>query len=211
MVKDQFTTQYYCEETGVIIDNRIASFSMFITATPYEILYKKHLPIFKKHPLNIYGLPFYDKPQRIYKGTDREGSERFDHHGNFISDDDLKSENDVLKYLGEKINQKKLEILWVRSYGDNTDIPSNYDYYGIDITYEPSVSGAFSIICDCMFICRWHGCDIEGTLFADDFSKLNENGLFSCFDDAYQYMIRYLKQDWTERGQYYIVEVFGRK
>lgn len=52
---------------------------------------------------------------------------------------------------------------------------------GFDITYAPDINGAFSIINDCLFICRWHGCDKEGTAFLAYFNALNPNGLF---DDA---------------------------
>lgn len=77
-----------------------------------------------------------------------------------------------------------------------------------DVAYPPDCSGGFSIICDCMFICKWHGCDSEGTLFSKDFGKLNENGLFDCAEDAYIYMVRYLGEDWSERGEFGIFEVY---
>jgi len=211
MVDDKKSTLYCCEETGVVKEKLVDSFSMFITATPYEILYKSHLSRFKKHPLNIYGLPFHEEPQKIYQGVDREGIGQFDQKGNYVSDEDLKTEIDLLEYMSANNINKKMDVLWIRSYGDSTDCPQHYEFLGYDISYEPSISGTFSIICDCLFICRWHGCDPEGTLFVDDFNKLNENGLFSNSDDAYQYMVRYLKQDWTERGEYYILEVFGKK
>ena len=59
-------------------------------------------------------------------------------------------------------------------------------------------------------ICRWHGCDEEGTLFLEDFNKLNENGLFDHWQDAYDYLVKYLSEDWTERGTFGIYEVYRK-
>ena len=78
---------------------------------------------------------------------------------------------------------------------------------GYDICYPVDCSGGFSIICDCMFICKWHGCDTDGTRFIEDFNKLNEYGLFDTVDDAYRYMVKYLNEDWSEKGRYCIYEI----
>ena len=100
------------------------------------------------------------------------------------------------------------ELIWVRNSGTVCDVPDGYDFIGYDISYPCDYSGSFSIICDCMFICRWHGCDIEGTLFLPEFNKLNANGLFNDWQSAYDYMVKYLNEDWTERGEYCILEIF---
>ena len=89
-------------------------------------------------------------------------------------------------------------------------IPEGYEFIGYDISYPCDYSGSFSIICDCMFICRWHGCDKEGILFLPEFSKLNANGLFDDWQSAYDYMVKYLSEDWTERGEYCILEIFKK-
>ncbi|NMP37540.1 MAG: hypothetical protein GX051_05375 [Clostridiales bacterium] len=131
-----------------------------------------------------------------------------------LSTDDIErlmlDEKSALVFLNSCNNADRYELAWSKISGSNENIPNGYKFIGYDISYPPSCNGAFSIICDCLFICRWHGCDEAGTLFRDDFNKLNSNGLFDCFSDAYDYMIKYLNQDWTERGEYGIFEVYTK-
>ena len=110
-------------------------------------------------------------------------------------------------FLGMLSNADDYEVIHFRAVGCDEVYPRDYAFLGYDVGYPASNTEAYSIICDCMFICRWHGCDEEGTLFVDDFSKLNENGLFDSSNDAYNYMVKYLNEDWSEKGDYYIYEV----
>ena len=70
-------------------------------------------------------------------------------------------------------------MVWFRVYGSDAEAPAGYSSCGFDITYAPDINGAFSIINDCLFICRWHGCDKEGTAILAYFNALNPNGLFA--------------------------------
>ena len=113
------------------------------------------------------------------------------------------------EYMSLFSDAEKYELIWTRISGSQATIPDEFRFIGYDISYLPDEQGAFSIICDCMFICRWHGCDEAGTEFAAEYSKLNTNGLFSSFTDAYLYMVHYLSQDWSERGRYGIFEIYA--
>ena len=78
-------------------------------------------------------------------------------------------------------------------------IPQGLDFLGYDACYTPDSDG-FSAICDCMFLCRWHGCDETGMAFADDFGRLNTHGLFRSKRETEDYLCRYLMQEClTER------------
>ena len=59
-----------------------------------------------------------------------------------------------------------------------------------------------------MLIPRWHGTDEEGTLFLKYFKQLNSFGLFNSIENAKEFLEYYLSFDWTERGEFYITEVF---
>lgn len=117
------------------------------------------------------------------------------------------SEDDALLFLGMLSNADDYEIIHVRAVGCDETAPRDYSFLGYDVGYPADNTEAFSVICDCMFICRWHGCDEEGELFADDFNKLNENGLFDSYDDAHHYLVKYLNEDWSEKGVYTVYEI----
>ena len=223
------TICYQCYETGQIVeielDYRIAQ---FMTVKKYDVLYAEELPNFQKNPADIYGLPFTDTPKKPYHGAGRNGllvgrdavrddltlaetelALKIDEdHTNEIL---IIGEQTALTYLNLFRDADRYELIYVRNSGEQHEIPEGYQFIGYDVTYPPGYDGGFSIICDCMFICQWHGCDPEGTLFAADFAKLNENGLFDTWQDAHDYMVRYLSKDWTERGVYFIVEVYRKR
>lgn len=203
-------------------------FARFSIVKKYELLYKEEWKRFKRAP-KVYALPNGKKPSRIYNGLDRPGfgcfgklkrnlTETQRKMIEYVQDDLILSGEDLM--LSEKDAKMLLscfkkesdyELVWSRISGSTEEIPEGYQFVGYDITYPPEDDGAFSMINDCMFICRWHGCDEEGTLFAENFAKLNADGLFRTFEDAYEYMIKYRKEDWTETGSYGIFEIYMKK
>ncbi|MBR6826035.1 MAG: hypothetical protein IKM59_05755 [Oscillospiraceae bacterium] len=219
---------YRCEEPGVITEEEIPGSAQFATAKKYRVLYAEELPRFLKQPLNIYALPFHPEPERMYCGTDRTGLHFFDKQKWRLSREQkalskrltedfdfanelMKTETTALQYLSLYKSCEDYELIWVRIHGTEGEIPEGYSFAGYDVSYYPCESwGAFSMINDCLFICRWHGCDMEGKLFLEDFHKLNQNGLFENWQDAYDYMLKYLKEDWTEKGEYCIFEIYRR-
>lgn len=214
-----------CNEPGTILKKSGSlddgSAHGFLVVKKYPLLYAENLSRFDC-PQQIYGLPFGKVPNKEYLGTDRDGENEYalnlkqqlsPEEQNLIARmkngdcEIFTSEADALLFLGMISNADDYEIIHCRAVGCDEAYPRDYTFLGYDIGYPASNAEAFSIICDCMFICRWHGCDKEGTLFADDFNKLNENGLFDSFDDAYHYMVKYLNEDWSEKGDYYIFEI----
>jgi hypothetical protein len=102
-------------------------------------------------------------------------------------------------------DKSKFETIFVRIiYADN-EIPARFKSIG----YEPSIfyDDHFSASCDCMLFPRWHGTDEEGELFIKYFNQLNSFGLFNSIETAEEFLQYYLSFDWTERDDYYIVEV----
>ncbi len=221
------TVCYECYETGKIVEKMQRVPAGFAAVKKYQILYAEEFPRFPKRASPIYALPFGDKPSKIYNGTDREGvflgkfktvlSEEEKRIIKTMYDDvetycntRMASEDTSLRHLSLLQDGNDFELIWVRNSGDDAIIPEGYDFIGCDVSYPHDCSGSFSIVNDCMFICRWHGCDKEGALFADDFSKLNDNGLFDDWQAAYDYMVKYVSESWTERGDYCILEIYKR-
>lgn len=219
---------YKCNNTGEIKEEPYGYKEVqFSVVKKYEPLYKEALPRFVKsgNP-DIYALPFGEVPKKIYRGLDRMGIDDdgaicsdlsmeqqeivdrlYDEYG-FLSEEYPLTESEAETLLGCFDKRDEFELIWSRISGSEKKIPDGYSLAGYDVAYPPDCSGGFSIICDCMFICKWHGCDSEGTLFSKDFGKLNENGLFDCAEDAYIYMVSYLGEDWSERGEFGIFEVY---
>ena len=221
-------TVFACTEIGKIIEHDFCYPASFSVVKKYPVVYAENLHRFSCEE-QVYALPFGKTPVKIYRGTDREGlSEYADGIKEALTDKEkallermndwnadghsrLLSKSDAELFLGLFHDKKNYEIIHTRVAGSAEEYPLEYDFLGYDICYEVECWGAFSIIGDCMFICRWHGCDEEGTLFREDFDKLNENGLFDSFEDAYGYMVKYLNEDWSEKGEYSIFEVRGSK
>ena len=221
---------YECNETGRITEKEIYEIAQFVTVKKYDILYAEELPRFKNHPIkpsNVYALPYEDNPPKIYNGTGRMGLIVYDEQRKdltdlqkqlaqrclndfYFADELMQRESTALQFISLFEKSDDFELIWVQNSGTNGDIPAGYEFIGYDISYPCDYSGSFSIICDCMFVCRWHGCDKEGTLFLPEFSKLNANGLFDDWQSAYDYMVKYLSEDWTERGEYCIFEIFKK-
>ncbi|MBR5949738.1 MAG: hypothetical protein IKZ82_14000 [Clostridia bacterium] len=221
-------TLYTCYDTGRIFEQRYRYPATFSVVRKYELIYAENLPRFSCSR-QIYALPFGEKPLKVYLGTDRDGASEYsrgirknltererallkrmhEQDGGFCFI--LRSEAEAELFRGMLEAEDEYELIHVRSAGSDEPYPEGYELLGYDVSYAVDCGGAFSIICDCMFICRWHGCDDEGTLFQEDFDRLNDNGLFDSFDDAHAYMVKYLNEDWSERGKYSIFEVRGRK
>lgn len=218
---------YECYETGIINEKSYPYPAQFSTVKKYNILYEEELPRFRKNPVNFYALPFFDTPQKIYNGLGKMGLEDYDEPKENLSEEQIEtlllfeeddlyseklmiSESDAEFYRNLFSDGDDYELIWTRITGSNETPPDGYHLIGYDVTYPPYSNGAFSIICDCMFICKWHGCDENGTHFLDDFAKLNEDGLFDNKEDAYVYMVKYLNEDWSERGEYGIFEIYSK-
>lgn len=218
---------YECYETGRITEKEIYEIAQFVTAKKYDVLYAEELPRFRKQPLNIYALPYDEQPSKQYNGTGRMGLDLGDPPRKGLTDvqkqlakkflDDyrfadelMQTESTALQFISLFKESNNYELIWVRNSGIKIDPPNGFAFIGYDISYPCDYSGSFSIICDCLYICRWHGCDKEGTLFLPDFMKLNANGLFDDWQSAYEYMVKYLNEDWTERGEYCIFEVYKK-
>ncbi|MBR6776872.1 MAG: hypothetical protein IKM27_03905 [Clostridia bacterium] len=228
---------YSCEEIGTITESAssyneqygvVTPDANFISAMKYPILYKDNLSRFREHPEWIcYGHPYEDIPKKQYLGTNRDGVDVYsDKYGENITERQkellkllkedtwdemvIPDEKTALEILTAFEKHEDYELLWVRMSGTDAPVPEGYRFLGYDVTDSPRFCGMFSIICDCMFICRWHGCDEGGTLFTEEFASLNENGLFSQWQHAYDYMIKYLHQPWAETGEYGIYEVYSR-
>lgn len=218
---------YECEETGIIAEKEYIYHAQFSTVKKYPVLYREAMTRFMTDPRDIYGVPFPGKAPRTYLGTDREGLDVYDQYrqnltgeeaqlikklqkNHFVAEEMMRCEESAKTFLKLFAYADDYELIWTRLSGSDEAIPDGYRFLGYDISYPVDCGSSFSIICDCMFICRWHGCDEEGTLFLEDFNKLNENGLFDRWQDAYDYMVKYLNEDWTERGTYGIYEVYMR-
>ena len=220
------TIKYLCDAPGHIVEAETGFSSMFVTAKKYDVLYKQALPRFGDWP-RVYGLPDGEQPSHVYLGTGRDGLDLLDSMKRELSDEQtevglrfledrtwgyelMDNEETGLQFMSLFEAEENYELIWVRNYGSEDRVPIGYEFLGYDVSYCPDYSGSFSMICDCLFICRYHGCVMEGSLFAEDFAKLNCNGLFDLWQDAYNYMVKYLTEDWTERDEYFILEVWRR-
>jgi hypothetical protein len=119
----------------------------------------------------------------------------------FLSEDLI----DVLKWAEEEV-PGEYEPVWARIAGSDNTPPISYSLAGYEPSYFPG--GFFSPLCDCMCFPRWHGTDQEGVLFGEYFKRLNGYGLFTSQNDAIDFLNYYLSFDWTETGEYQIIEVW---
>ena len=183
--------------------------SRYCIVEKYEIHYQSNLPRFKEYPFRAYALPYADTPEYVYRGIGCNTLNELDAKKSGLSSkDQIKSLADTEHYLSLYKESNQYDIVYTRVVGSTKTIPDGFYSVGYDITYLPQLHGSFSIICDCMFVCKWHGCDEDGTAFQPYFDKLNTNGLFDDQQTAYDYMVHYLSFDWSERGNYYISEIY---
>ncbi len=145
------------------------------------------------------------KKLRVYKGMDREPLVYTPHHFHEYT------QERAIQYF-DLISRRDAELIFVRVAGCDDEIPNGFTFLGYDAAWVLGfcICDAFSAICDCMFLCHWHGCDNEGTEFLPEFQQLNSNGLFNSETEAAKYLIHYLSQDWSAQGEYCIYEVYGR-
>ena len=212
---------------GEMKEKRLKIPSRFSVVKKYPQLYAAYREQ-KENIRPFYGHPYTEKIIKPYYGTDRSGGCLFRdelnkkigfrermlqfrllHETNFKAG--LKTEGDANRYLGLQEHPEEYEIIHTRLAGTTGFYPRNYAFLGYDVSYMTDADGAFSIISDCLFLPQWHGCDEDGTLFSEDYAKLNENGLFSNWDDAYAYLVKYRNEDWSEMGWFGIYEVRRRK
>lgn len=205
---------YECELPGHItettadkqlyIEYPIAT-SQFCIVKRFEVMREEILPFLKKDISMPYAIVEVNKKKKVYHGIDRNvGIHTPDEMCNF-------SREEAQIYFDLLENRNELELLFVRVAGQKNTIPLGYVLYGYDVTYPVGeYSDGFSVIGDCLFWARYHGCDEEGTLFQKEFESLNEHGLFDSAEAAHDYMVKYLNQDFAETGEYCIYEVYGK-
>ncbi len=114
----------------------------------------------------------------------------------------MEDARDVYLTLGEP---KDWEIIWVQLSDDRVKPPPQTILLGFEPTSFPE--GYFSALCDCMCFPRWHGTDEEGALFIEYHARLNSHALFDSPRDAENFLRFYRSLDWTESGEYSIVEI----
>ncbi|MBU0985418.1 MAG: hypothetical protein KKA42_16205 [candidate division Zixibacteria bacterium] len=187
-----------------------------------------------KNTLDVYALPpFNSTPDRVnvwYHGLDRDYPmsypaddlntpasvtaamirmgelEEVDRCWNSL----IYAEGDLLDVLGwaEQDDPGLWEPVWVRPSGTKYRAPGGY----LSLGHEPSdFPLGFSPIADALCFPLWHGTDLEGTAFLRFFKLLNRFALFDNPGDACDFLRHYLSFRWTERSDWTIIEVFGRK
>lgn len=203
---------FSCNETNVIMEEPYEEISAgFCIVEKYNYVYQKELPRFNKMPgIKPYGLPYGDKPKKMYLGIGNLSSAIASQNHTFYLVSCLKSESEVIEIRNTLFTKEHCDVVWFKVYGSDALPPDGYVFCGYDITFPPEFDGAFSIINDCMFISKWHGCDDEGIAFQDYFAALNDNGLFDDVETAISYMKYYLSFEWSERGEFCICEIFRK-
>jgi hypothetical protein len=197
--------------------------SGFLIVKTFNKLYEDYVDRYNLKS-EVYAIPRLDRAPSGYKikyrGLDRDsicgyatsdelaGLRLFELEEEQKSQDDFVFEEqdavDVLQYLDE--DKKDYEIIWIRTFNSDDLAPQGYKSIG----FEPSYfyGGHFSALCDCMLIPRWHGTDKEGIIFKKYFNELNSYGLFDNAGIAKEFLDYYLSFDWTERGDFEVIEVF---
>ena len=206
-------TLYCCNETNAITEAPYEEISAgFCIVEKYEYVYQKELPRFRAMPgIKPYGLPQGDAPKKMYAGIGNPSYETAPQKYDFYRESCRRSESEVFALRDVLFSTENCDVIWFRVYDSDAEAPAGYSSCGFDITYAPDINGAFSIINDCLFICRWHGCDKEGTAFLAYFNALNPNGLFDDAETALRYMKYYLSFDWSERGEFCLCEIFRKR
>lgn len=199
---------YRCEEPGTVEKIQGSEcedefpFSKFCIVYKYDCLYNSEISRFNGAD-TPYALPGKNKKMKLYNGFDRKPL-------HFTPDDEencSKSKEAMEAYFKTIGERSMLEMIFIRITGSDDTVPTGMEFLGFDVCYTPDSDG-FSAICDCMFLCRWHGCDQNGTEFTEEFERLNENGLFDSKEDAVKYLYHYLSQDWAETGDFCILEIY---
>ncbi len=131
---------------------------------------------------------------RIYRGSDRAPLDYTPDDFSFCTDEEAVTFFDAM-------GEEDAELIFLRIVGSDHPIPKGFSMLGYDAGWGIGygASDGFSAICD-----------QEGTEFLTEFMALNHNGLFDRVEDASEYLIHYLSQEWSEMGDFYIYEVYGR-
>lgn len=198
---------FRCEHPGEIVelspDEVLGLYSpaQFCIVRNYDSLYEKASASFGGD--TPYALPGKNKSIRRYLGIDREP---LDHTP---EDMDEYSEDEAFRCF-HQLEDADLELIYYRVCGAEQETPTGLELLGYDAgyTFGRGYGDGFSAVCDCMFLARWHGCDKEGTEFAEEFHRLNENGLFGSQEQALAYLFHYLNQDWAETGDFCVMEIY---
>lgn len=117
----------------------------------------------------------------------------------------IRSHEDAIRIFGLLEAPVEREVIWVRKTESVLTNQPDYPLLG----YDPAWFGGnwFSAISDCLCFPRWHGTDSEGQLFKKYHEKLNKHALFDNPQIARDYLEYYRSFDWTETGDYNIIEV----
>lgn len=198
--------------------------SAYLVVKRFEALYRD----FAQKPefnLAIYAVPLFGtdwSTSRVrYHGLDRDPLQAWDYPWALLAEIRMaeigyvspynhhlsrsQDVTDVLKWAEGEV-PGEYESVWARLASSHVMPPPSFRLAG----YEPSFfpEGFFSALCDCMCFPRWHGTDIEGVLFSEHFKRLNSYGLFNSANEANNFLTYYLSFDWTETGDYQIIEVW---
>jgi adenylate kinase family enzyme len=182
----------------------------YLIVKKFDILYKKYAAEYDLKK-TIYGIPridvSYENCNCKYFGLDRE----------YYYNDDITDEDEtdfIYDYYNaletlNNLNDDNYELIWTRLADSGVGSLPEF----ISIGYEPTYfyGDHFSIICDSLFIPRWHGTDDEGTAFQEYFNSLNKFGLFNFLEEAERFKEYYSTFEWAETGTFYVAEVFMRK
>jgi hypothetical protein len=200
--------------------------SAFLLVKRFDVLYTE----FASRPQftnAIYALPLIGKSSNAvakrYRGLDREPVVPYDKAPAQLAEIrmaelekvgrcedtnifDLTTLSEVWRWAQEEY-PGVYEPVWARMSGSTDQPPLGYDRLGFEPSFFPR--GFFSAVCDCMCFPRWHGTDKEGILFKKHFELLNFYGLFDNSSQAKDFLDYYLSFDWTERGDFAIIEIWA--
>lgn len=161
--------------------------------------------------------PWSEKDEEIFRGSDmvvEPLDSELDAHlavgrldKDVDPDDDIviHSHEDAMEVFGLLETPAKREVIWICDAESDMAGRSDYPLLG----YDPAWFGGnwFSAISDCLCFPIWHGTETEGELFKTHHEKLNRHALFDTPATARAYLEYYRSFDWTETGDYTIIEV----
>jgi hypothetical protein len=124
--------------------------------------------------------------------------------GGVIAEED--DARDVLRWATME-RPGEYELGWARVVASDAAVPDGLTRLGFEPSWFPSSD--FSPLADCLLLPRWHGADAEGTEFVGEFESLTRDGLFATAAEVERFVERYLSFDWSEQGDYRVVEVFA--
>jgi hypothetical protein len=128
--------------------------------------------------------------------------------GDIIKPDEgsvIKAHEDALRVFGLLEAPIEREVLWFRDVESDSGGQPDCPLLG----YEPALLRGdwFSAISDCLCCPIWHGTDPEGELFKGHHETLNDHALFDIPEAARNFLDYYRSFNWTETGDYAIIEV----